>query len=461
MTLRRWRLVLVTVLVSGLGLAGLVALRGEPGSRLAASPLDKQAVREDLDSLLVRVEEIHPAPFAAKPRDEWTARAAAIVGRAPMSYGSFYAEVLGLISLARDGHTDAYPADSMASVRAALPIKFLAFPEGLYVVSAAPEYASLPGAEILEIEGRRASDALQRLRSIVPSDNPWGKRELLEDYVRMPALLRATGVMDERPGLQLTARIGGATRTVSIDPGDAVGALPVGPPRRPPPEGWIDARETAADTTALWQRHLERPYWYEELPKLDALYLQMNRVTEVEDGDFARFVDDLPKPAASGLSRLILDLRTNRGGDATLVQPLVHAVLRHWEYLEPGVVFVLTSTRTFSAAVHLAADLERNTHAVFVGEPTGAPPNHHADVRVVSLPNSGLEVEISSLYWQKSDPRDLRRAIHPDIEVELTWYDLVQGRDPALEAIGELRPTDPRLRRDRGPVFNWLRDTQP
>ena len=78
----------------------------------------------------------------------------------------------------------------------------------------------------------------------------------------------------------------------------------------------------------------------------------------------------------------------------------------------------------------------------------------------MELSNSGIRAEISGLYWQKADPRDTRAALFPDIEATLTWADFVVGRDPALEAIRALDPGDPRLRRERPPVFNWLRDSQ-
>ncbi|MDX1636620.1 MAG: S41 family peptidase [Balneolaceae bacterium] len=94
------------------------------------------------------------------------------------------------------------------------------------------------------------------------------------------------------------------------------------------------------------------------LPDKDALYIQLNRVLENESGDFAKFVSDLPTPQSSTLSHLIIDLRTNRGGDAKLLQPLVHYIIKQWPYLKPGTIFVLTSNYTFSAAVHLAAELE-------------------------------------------------------------------------------------------------------
>ena len=50
--------------------------------------------------------------------------------------------------------------------------------------------------------------------------------------------------------------------------------------------------------------------------------------------------------------------------------------------------------------------LERWTPATFVGEPTGDPPNGYGDPKRTVLPNSGLTVQVSTLYWQVSNPKD-------------------------------------------------------
>jgi hypothetical protein len=72
---------------------------------------------------------------------------------------------------------------------------------------------------------------------------------------------------------------------------------------------------------------------------------------------------------------------------------------------------------------------------VFVGEPTGARPNHYGDSRKIQLPNSGLTVRTSTLYWQYSGPKDDRPWLVPHIPTELSSEDYRLGRDPALNLI--------------------------
>jgi hypothetical protein len=46
--------------------------------------------------------------------------------------------------------------------------------------------------------------------------------------------------------------------------------------------------------------------------------------------------------------------------------------------------------------------IERHTHAIFVGEPTGSGPNFVGETELFELPYSKLQASVSDLYWQSS-----------------------------------------------------------
>ena len=127
--------------------------------------------------------------------------------------------------------------------------------------------------------------------------------------------------------------------------------------------------------------------------------------------------------------------------------------------MDDAQLFVITSPQTFSAAVNCAADIEKNTQALFVGEPTGAGPNCSGDAKTFFLPHSKLRVRVSLLWWQLSDPRDLRRAILPDLPAPLTFAAYAAGRDPASEAIFDWDPRD-LAGNAQSPNLRWQRSTQ-
>jgi len=93
------------------------------------------------------------------------------------------------------------------------------------------------------------------------------------------------------------------------------------------------------------------------------------------------------------------------------------------------------TSSTFSAAQLLTASLERETHALFVGEPTGGKPNHYGDAKRVTLPNSGIVLAVSTLYWERGGPDDQRIWLEPDIPAPPSARAYFAGRDPAMEAI--------------------------
>ncbi|HWH22082.1 MAG TPA: hypothetical protein VNT25_02150, partial [Allosphingosinicella sp.] len=64
--------------------------------------------------------------------------------------------------------------------------------------------------------------------------------------------------------------------------------------------------------------------------------------------------------------------------------------------------------------------------------------NQYGDPSAVRLPYSGLNASISGLRWQLSHPWDERRAIVPDVPVQLTAQAYFEGRDPALETVLKL-----------------------
>ncbi|MCZ6726668.1 MAG: hypothetical protein O7A98_04860, partial [Acidobacteria bacterium] len=98
-----------------------------------------------------------------------------------------------------------------------------------------------------------------------------------------------------------------------------------------------------------------------------------------------------------------------------------------------GRTYVLIGRTTFSAAGNLVTKLANETEAVFVGEPSGSKPNHYGDARRVTLPESRLDVSISTLYWQDGGPFN-GAWLAPSVAVDTRSADWVAGRDPVLEA---------------------------
>lgn len=127
-----------------------------------------------------------------------------------------------------------------------------------------------------------------------------------------------------------------------------------------------------------------------------------------------------------------------------------------------GSLFVIIDKTTFSAAANLATDLEREIWAIFVGEPTGMRVNSFGDHNHLQLPRSKINLGISSVYWVKTDARDQRNYIHPDIVVRENFQNYSKGYDEAFRSILTWKIPDEykNLAETITPWMKWYRDSQ-
>ena len=172
--------------------------------------------------------------------------------------------------------------------------------------------------------------------------------------------------------------------------------------------GWNDAGDTELLRRPLYRR-LEGNYAYEYSPDHRIMYVRFASVEDAGDENiadfFARvfaFVD------TADVERFVLDIRDIQGGNNYLIEPVVQGLIKSEKINVPGKLFVIIGRNTFSAGMCLAVEIEKNTPAVFVGEPTGGRPNHFGSPEDIVLPESGITVRCSGLYLQNSDPRDQR-----------------------------------------------------
>ncbi len=157
--------------------------------------------------------------------------------------------------------------------------------------------------------------------------------------------------------------------------------------------------------------------------------------------------------------RLIVDLRRNGGGNNYFGEALRKGI-GHSHINRPGGLYVLIGPQTFSAAQNLANRLERETFAMFIGEPTGGSPNHYGDAKVTAGAVSGLTAMVSTLPWFDSYPQDQRSWIFPDLLVPDIFADWRAGHDRALAVAIEHRTSvaPDELARDR--IFYFRRASQ-
>jgi hypothetical protein len=248
----------------------------------------------------------------------------------------------------------------------------------------------------------------------------------------IPEILSGLKIVSDKQKLDVTISKDGKERVVSVRPEGAFEDI------FRPPASWIDA--AAKSDLPLYTKNPGDVYWFEYLKEKQTVYVNEDAVENKPDltrADFYKRVFDLVE--ANPVDKLVIDLRNNGGGNNGLNVPLIKSLIRS-KVNKRGHLFVITGRQTFSAAQNLVNQTEKWTEAIFVGEPTADHVNHYGDSRPFTLPNSGLVVFASTLWWQDLDPRDERKWTAPEIAVELSSTDYFSGRDPVLEAVLDYKP---------------------
>ena len=193
----------------------------------------------------------------------------------------------------------------------------------------------------------------------------------------------------------------------------------------------------AAAKIPLYRQRPGETFWYEYLADSKTVYFKFTGGFPPYSECLRMYADLLGFIEKNPTERLVIDLRLNSGGDASLIEPLLEGLTRNENINRKGRLVVVIGRATYSAGMIEAALLKQKTNAILIGEPTGAKPNQYNEVahedQAIILPNSKLTVYYTVAYRKlvKSDPP----AVMPDVRGDLSSRDYVAGRYPVLEKI--------------------------
>ena len=325
-----------------------------------------------------------------------------------------YFELIRLAAMLHDGHTGIGLTEEIYGDFEFYPFDVDPVSGGLVLTALSSEYAEYVGMEIAEINGNSSDKVISALKTIVSYDT--------EAY----AMANVAGQLNNRQALEFTG-LGsddGILRMKLAD-GSEIDFEP------------LHVTELASFqfntlvTTA--ERTLCANSYYEcyDLSD-DVLFVQYNTCTNAEGYSVADFTDDvIGFIDNNGFSRVIVDLRFNGGGNSMLFDSFINKLGKR---ISSGKCkgFVLIGTNTFSSAVLNAWDL-KNAGCTLVGTPTGGAVNHYGEVKVFSLPNSGIMASYSSKLFIQ-DKNAGSGSILPDVLVEFSVDDFRSGRDVQVAA---------------------------
>jgi hypothetical protein len=334
-----------------------------------------------------------------------------------------------LASFAGDGHTYMLPFGAQRVPSHLLPLRMYQFSDGLYVVDTFNDSATKwIGSRVVKIGSKSAEDVIEAERPTLSVDNRFG-------YLWLgPPLLSFAGYLEKFAGvtpgasipLTLRTRTGEIVRfDMPLIPAPQLRGVPKLPPSKVP----------GAPPAPLYLKNVPQNFWFTLLGGDSVLYVQFNQVEDAPDETLAAFAGRLGASLAAQKPRtVIVDARHNNGGNLDLLTPLV-AVLHNYESSRRDArIYVLMGRNTFSAAQVFLGRMDRETNAIFAGEPSSSKPNFVGEENAVQLPWSGAIGSISTRYHE-SIPGDKREWIAPTIQYSPSARDYFANRDSLLELV--------------------------
>jgi hypothetical protein len=376
---------------------------------------------QDIEYLAEQLPRLHPNLFFRTPRADFD-RAADEAKRAVPSQQDheIAVSILRLTALPGDAHTTLSLPPSFRQ----LPVRFMQFPDGLFVIGAEASLSQALGARVAAIGDRTVEEAQGAVEPLVSHENEAWLAVRAPAFLAVPEILHALRIAPDRETVRLLLE---DERGARFPVEARAGFAPT----------LVDLTTSAGFPLPLHRQRRSENYWFTTLAQSGAVYLQYNRCQNAAE-PFSSFADRVFRELDGDPTlRLVVDVRHNGGGDSSVDDALFRGLDSRGARFRGGRLLGLIGGETFSSGMWTADDLRRRG-AVMIGTPTGGKPNSYGNVRNFSLRNSGFQVNYSSTFFrliEGSDPP----SVTPDLRVETTLRDYREGRDPLLQAALDYR----------------------
>ena len=345
-----------------------------------------------------------------------------------------------LVSMFKYGHTDISFRRSPVSFTR-IPFNLYHFSDGVYVQGVHEDYEQALGARVVDIEGVAVEEALKAIYPVVPSENDQYFKAFGINYLRIPEVLHAQGVLktytrEINVGLEKDGKQFNVTFTALEDP-----EMPIRYSLLSQENGYLDVRETGNDP--LYLKNLEKIYFYEYLEDHKTLYVRHSQIQDDPSEDIPTFYERVfDFVEGNDVEKLVIDVRLNGGGNNYKNKPIVTGIIESEKINQVGKLFVIIGRRTFSACQNLVNELDNYTNAIFVGEPTAENINFYGDTRRINLPNTQLPVYLSFAWWQDKPQWENEDWLAPHVAVDMSFEEYKTNRDPVLDAVLQFDDND-------------------
>ncbi len=406
-------------------------------SQTKSPEISSKQWQEDLRFLQKTVHDDYSFLFKKTTKEVFDAEVETLYSQIPsMEDHEIVIGMARIVSLFKYGHTD------VGFRYQQLPINLYHFSDGVFIQGVHKDYAKAVGAKVLSINNVPIEKALKDIYPSVPSENDYFFKAYGLNYLRIPEVLHAQGIIPELSDtVTFTLEKDGATFKQQFTTLNGEERVPAKYGYVFNNDNWLSSKKQ--ERTPNYLKHFDKIYYYEYLPEQKTVYVRHSQIQDDSTEDIPtfykrvfNFIDQ------NDVERLVIDVRLNGGGNNYKNKPIIKGLVRSEKLQKQGSLYVITGRRTFSACQNLVNEISNYTDAIFVGEPTAENINFYGDVNRIKLPNSQTPVALSFAWWQDKPQWEGGPYTVPHVPVDISSTDFENGKDPVLEAALAFKGTD-------------------
>lgn len=313
-----------------------------------------------------------------------------------------------------------------------IPIYAVWFKDGIYIIKTSSTNKYILGKKIKGINGIDIDEIVKKLSTLLTIDNQAIVKKNIPYYLTLVQLLEYFDIVnDDKIEFQLENTNGElSNQTVIIEPMNKENKLLVN-----------------LKSVPYYLQNERKYFWNEYIKGSGIYYIQYNKCMSKEAEQkygnpdkaeslpsFVEFENEIFSTIENKkINKFIFDMRLNSGGSSPQGTAFIEKLSKLENINQKGKLYVIIGRRTFSSAIINTIDFKDITKAIIVGEETSGKPNHYGEVKDFLLPFSKLKVNYSTKHFVRVK-NDIG-TIKPDIEIEISFSDYINGIDSVFEWI--------------------------
>ncbi len=378
---------------------------------------------KDLDYLAEELPKRHINLFANTNADSFYNKINILKDKSPeLNDSQMFFSIMKIVASVGDAHTSVYPKNY--SSFHFFPFQGYWFKEGFYITTVASEYQQTLGKKLIKINNHPVEEIFDLVAPLIPHENNQQLKNISPQYFDFADALSFLKVIEKIDEADFSFE-GIGDITIKSYPYQSLTGL-----------NFVELLSTNNVDVPYYLQNPSTYYWYTYIDENKLLYFQYNLCRESDDKPFQTFVDELFSFVDNNsIEKLVIDLRNNPGGNSSILRPFINGIKAREGINVNGKLFVIIGRKTFSSAMLNTLEMKNETNALFYGEPTGGKPNHFGEQKNLDLPYHAITITYSTKYFNYSS--EDTPTFMPDVLVELSFDNYINGVDPVLDRIIE------------------------